>query len=620
MPWPAEGRHLSVVAYANSYHVGMSNLGLHRVLEMLAADPDFRPRRAFMPDGDLAKAYDRSGATLLEVDTNQPVGAARMLAFSIAFEEDYLRVPKMLSLAGVPLLARERGAEHPLVIAGGFALALNPEPIAPFVDLVVFGPAERHLPALLDGLRDGLDREALDPARRADWLIGLGHLPGVYHPAGWIPEWDGNGQLSDFRRIDGGDRTDEASRRTRGRPRVETVAAFPRATISPKSWEGARFSPRDTLLRYNPSLSGPPPRTLCLTPNTEFSDRFLVLVGSGCHYGCRFCTAGYANRPPSAYPLQGVQAAIDEALAHTDKIGFVGPAVTDYPDLEALARQVVGAGGSFSTSSLKIGALGHEVTGLLREGHQRGAAIAPEAGSQRLRNLVNKPQTDEDIVRTVGTMAADGIDFIKMYLLVGLPTEEEADIDAIASLGERCRQVYLEACAARGRSGTLTLSVNPFIPKPATPFQWSPMARPETLQANARRIRSSINRRPPLQLDFMSPRTSVLQSYLSLGDRRVADFLRRVTEDGGGWWPKLKRIREEVDRVVFREKDRYELFPWDFIDTSVSRPWLWKEWIKASRSDITEICRVNDCISCSACMDPVPTGHEGSSVGARPKL
>jgi radical SAM superfamily enzyme YgiQ (UPF0313 family) len=549
-----EGRYRIALIYPNTYHQAMSNLGFQTVYHLLNQHTNCLCERFFLPDPDDLNEHQRSGYPLVSLESQRPLRDFDLLAFSISFENDYLHLPTIFSLSGLPLFAANRSAAHPLVLLGGVCAFLNPEPLAEIVDLVAIGEAEPILPALLAQLTAGkLDRQSL--------LAALAGIPGIYVPSLYAFNY----------RVDG------------------TVESIDRQASTPAQVQ------RQYLAELDSSAS----RSYIQTAATEFGDMALSEVSRGCSRGCRFCAAGYIYLPPRERSLDNLLAQVDTGLCQRQKIGLVGAAVADHSQIEALQQGILARGGQVSVSSLRLDALtATEVAGL-RDSGLRTAAIAPEAGSQRLRDLINKGLSEEQILHAVQLLADGDILNLKLYFLIGLPTETQADLDELVQLTEKIRQLWREIGRRRGRMGNLTLSVNPFVPKPFTPLQWSGMASEKNLKKSIRFLRAAIGRMPNTELISESIRASVLQAFLSRGDRRVGRLLPGLAT-GGNLKQLCKKAGLELDFYVTRERGAAEKFPWERLDQGVRRDYLWLEYQRALQGKFTPRC-VSGCNRCGVC-------------------
>ncbi len=523
------------IVYPNRYRTAMSNLGFQAVYALLNAQPDILCERAFLPDPEDLKEYVKSRTQLLSLESQRPLGDFAVIAFSVSFESDYLNIPLIFSLAGIPPFAADRGDSYPLIMAGGAALFLNPEPVAEFMDLVCVGEAEPLLPPLLALLREeGLERKGLMERAAA--------LPGIYVPAFYEVSYDG--------------------------PRIEAIHNLPGAP------------PRVTRV-WTGELDRHVTASEIFTPDTEFSDMYLIELSRGCPRGCRFCAAGFIYRPYRQRSLARVKAEVTTALAEHKKLGLVGAAVSDYHGIGELCRYILEQGGKVSVSSLRIDGLDDDLIGALKASGHKTVALAPEGGSQRLRDLIKKGIDAEQILSACDRLIKNDILNLKLYFIIGLPTETMTDLEEMVSLIMEVRSRVVEAARAKGRLGEVTLSVNPFVPKPFTPFQWCGMEDVKSLEGKIKFLQQAVGRLSNLRLITESPRDSYLQALLSRGDRRLAALLVRAAELGN-WRKGAKEIGLETDQFVYRNIPLDESLPWDVIDSG-DRNLLVREYRKAFR-------------------------------------
>lgn len=570
----AEGEIPICLIYPNRYPVGMSNLGFQAAYKILAQDPRCRCERAFLPDPDEADTLQRSRAPLASLESQRALTDFEVLAFSLSFETDYLHILDILALAHVPLLARDREAHHPLVIAGGPATFLNPEPVAEFVDLFLIGEGEEMIPEFLERYCD------VRTARcgRREKLRALSEIEGAYLPELFSPRYDDEGRII------------EVDYSGPGAPRVKR-----------------------RLIR---NLDAYPTSSQVLTPETVFGDMYLIEASRGCEWGCRFCAAGFMYRPVRYRSQESVLRSVEEGLRQRSTIGLVGAEMASQPGIAAICEFIGQAGGRASPSSLKADVITRDLAQALGAQKNRSVTIAPEAGSERLRRVINKNLTEPEILRAAEWLVGGGVQALKLYFMVGVPTETSADVDAIADL---TASIHDQFCGKGGKVGGLTLSVNAFSPKPWTPFQWEPMETIPVLREKLSGLKKRLARLPRVTVDTESPREAYYQTLLSRGDRRTSQILLETHHNGGDWWSVVQRLRRaaksskfqvpsskfekslDPDFFVHRQYDCREILPWDFIDHSVSKQYLWVEWRKALLERQTPPCDVATCHSCEAC-------------------
>jgi radical SAM superfamily enzyme YgiQ (UPF0313 family) len=551
--------------YANRYAPAMGNLGFQVVYELIDRHPEVVCERAFLPEPEERVAV--AGAGLRTLESGRRVSDFDILAFSISFEADYLNVIPMLELAGVEPWRRQRTLLRPLVLAGGPAVFLNPEPIADFVDLFLLGEAEEMLPEFLD-LYCAARASSQDPHRFLDETAT--QVRGAYVPALYEPAFDGPVQTA-------------LHYTGRGDGRVE----------------------RRLVWDLNPLRTA----TRVLAEDAVFGDMMLVEVSRGCQWGCRFCAAGFMYRPVRTREDHVLRGSLRQGLNERGIVGIVGAEIASVPGVETLAELASRAGGRLSPSSLKADCVSPRLAAALAGGGNRSVTVAPEAGSERLRRVINKNLRESEILRAADLLVGEGVPSLKLYFMFGLPTETDDDVRAIPQLVEKIHARLCDQSRKRGRVGGLTVSLNPFSPRPWTPFQWDPMETVDGLRAKTRLLRKESVRIPNLQLDVESPREAYLSTLLCRGDRRVSRFLARTHESGGNWWHVIREWQRHVfddlphpDAYVYRVYDDAELLPWDFINHRIDKRYLRAERRKAFEARETPPCDTSTCTSCAACL------------------
>ena len=518
------GGDLSIcLVYPNRYGTGMGNLGFQTIYRLLTESAGLQCERAFLPDRDDLDEYRRSGSPLLSLESQRPLADFDIIAFSTSFEPDYLNIPTILSLARIPLYAEERTQSNPLIIAGGAAFFINPEPVADFMDVICIGEGEEIIP----GLAAALLSPRRDETRRA-LLSDLAAVPGIYVPSLYHPIYS-QGRVSGYDVVEG--------------------APFPVTRASA------------CLEQHHPSASQ------ILSEGIEFGDMFLIEVSRGCPRGCRFCSSGFIYGTFRQQPFEHLKELVDEGLVHRGKIGLVGAAVSDYADIGRLCRYVVDRGAKVSVSSLRIDRIDADMLeALLASGHKT-ISLAPEGGSQRLRDLIRKNLTEEQILDACEMLISRDILNLKLYVIIGLPTETDRDLDELIRLVEVIRERVIERARANKRLGEITLSVNPFIPKPFTPFQWCGMEPLPSLERKVKLLEARLRPLSNVRLKVESLRESYLQALLSRGDRRLSPLL--VAMAGGANLKKAaKACGIDTDWYVQRTIAADESLPWSVIGTA----------------------------------------------------
>lgn len=549
-----EGRYRVALIYPNTYHQGMSNLGFLTVYQLLNQREDCLCERFFLPDKDELAKTQQSASALVSLESGRPLTDFDLIAFSISFENDYLNLPTIFNLAGIPFFAAARDQSWPLILFGGVCAFINPEPLADIVDLVAIGEAEPLLSGLLDVLLErSSDREGC--------LQKLAQLPGIYVPKFYTPVYAETGEVTHL-------------------------------NVTPGV-------PLQVVRQFLQNLDLSPSRSFIQAEATEFGNMALTEVSRGCSRGCRFCAAGFVYLPPRERNLANLLSQVDEGLCHRNRIGLVAAAVSDYSNIQELQQGILERNGQISMSSLRLDALTVEEIAILSQAGHKSVAIAPEAGSQRLRDFINKGISEEQILASVKMLAAGGIKNLKLYFIIGFPGEQQSDIEAIITLTASISAIWREAGRERGQLGTLTLSVNPFIPKPFTPFQWAGMDQEKSLKQKLRLLQSAVSRIPNSRMNHESIRAAILQTFLSRGDRRIGQLLPELAA-GGNLKQLCKKAGLNLDFYVTRARGFAELFPWEIIDQGVTRTYLWQEYQKARQEKTTSPC-VTGCRRCGVC-------------------
>jgi radical SAM superfamily enzyme YgiQ (UPF0313 family) len=448
-----------------------------------------------------------------------------------------------LELAHLPLESRLREGKYPWVIGGGVAVFLNPEPLSEFFDLFILGEAEEVLGEFLETWRHTL----LDKGRREkdDVLVNLSQVEGVYVPKFYRVIYAEDGKMTG---------------------------------MEPDS----RF-PRRVKRRWVPRLDQFPTQSTLFTPDTEFRDMALVEMNRGCPRGCRFCAACFVYHPFRNRSLSLLESISKKALLEEHRIGLTGTAVSDHPQLLSLCQSILSQQGGISLSSLRVDVVTPPLVQCLKEGKERTVAIAPEAGSERLRRMVKKGYREEEILKSVDTLVQNGVSKIKCYFLIGLPTETDDDVKEILHLAKRIRHHILSGQKDERKRWRLVLSVNPFIPKPATPFQWAPLEETGELKKRLKMIQKGIEHEGGMEMIHDLPKWAYVQALLSRGDRRVGKIIMASHRNQGNWRQAFRETDINPDFYVYRKRDVDEIFPWDFIDHGISKEKLKEEYLAAMK-------------------------------------
>jgi radical SAM superfamily enzyme YgiQ (UPF0313 family) len=541
---PHGGRLRVALAFPNTYFVGMSNLGFQTVYSLFNAEDGIVCERTFLPPKSELDELRRSGGGLVTVESQTPVRGFDIFAFSVSFEWDYTNVLTMLRLAGIPPRAADRTPHDPIVMIGGAVTFVNPEPLAPFADIIAAGEGEALIPSLLAAFRDASDRE--------DMMRRLVAERGFYVPAFYDVKYSDDG----------------------------TIEAF-------VAKEGTAAPPvvRKAALRTTEAVD--PPATTIFTPETEFGSRFLVEVVRGCANLCRFCWAGYNYLPVRAFPKDRILELARRARPYSDRAGLVSIALCDHPEIESILTSLVEMGYSISPASLRLDDLTPTILRLLRDSGERTITIAPETGSDRLRRVINKTMTNDEILAAADMIFATGFENLKLYFMLGIPTETEDDLVAIRDLTLQLRDIMMSHARPRGQVGRIVGSVNPLVPKPGTAYQWLPMESDDSIERKIRRMHGLMAGIDNVYFNIKSERHSFYQALLSLGDRRVAPAIEAAERNGGNWRAAVKEADVDADFYVFRDRSHDAVLPWDIIDGGMKDAFFRAEADKAFKAEWT---------------------------------
>jgi len=541
---PHADRIRVALAFPNTYFVGMSNLGFQTAYRLFNAIDHVVCERVFLPPKQALRAGAAGRTPLLTLESQTPVAEFDVLAFSVSFEWDYANVLTLLRLAGIPIYAQERSTRHPLVVLGGAVSFLNPEPLALFADVVACGEGEVLIPALADAISNS--------AGRTDLLSRLAGNTGFYVPSLYEVAYAADGTLVGHVALPQGG----------GPVPVRKAVTTAAATIEP-------------------------PATSIFTPDTEFGSRFLIEIVRGCANLCRFCWAGYNYLPTRSFQTAKILDLARAARPHASRAGLVSIALCDHPEIEAILSGLRDMGFTLSPASLRLDDLTEPIIRALCDSGERTIAIAPETGSDRLRAVINKTVTNEQILDKADLIFASGIENVKLYYMIGLPTETDDDLVAIRDLTVQIRERMMKHARRRGRPGRIIGSVNPLVPKPGTAYQWLPMERPSMTGKKTRRLRALMAGLDNVYFNIKSEKQSCYQALLSLGDRRVAPAIEAASRHNGDWRAAIGETGVDLDFYVFRDRAGDAASPWDIIGGGPRKSFFRAEFVKSLRGEWT---------------------------------
>ncbi|HEY7858779.1 MAG TPA: TIGR03960 family B12-binding radical SAM protein [Candidatus Nanopelagicales bacterium] len=573
--------------YPDAYEVGVPNQGVQILYEVLNERADTLAERTYSVWPDLERLMRAHGVPQFTVDAHRPVGAFDLFGLSFSTELGYTNMLTALDLAGIPLHAKDRGDSDPIVVAGGHA-AFNPEPIADFIDAAVLGDGEEAVLKVTDIVKEHKGQGS--PGGRDELLFRLAASGLVYVPAMYDVSYLPDG-------------------------RIQRVA--PNRSGVP--WRVGKHTVMD--------LDAWPYPKAPLVPLAEsVHERMSVEIFRGCTRGCRFCQAGMITRPVRERSLETIAAIVDNGLRKTghEEVGLLSLSSADHSEIAAIAKGLAdryeGTETGLSLPSTRVDAFNIELANeLSRNGRRSGLTFAPEGGSERLRKVINKMVTEEDLIRTVATAYGNGWRQVKLYFMCGLPTETDEDVLQIADLARKV--------IAKGRevSGTrdirCTVSIGGFIPKPHTPFQWAAQLDHEQTDARLAKLRDALRQDKQygkaIGFRYHDGKPGVVEGLLSRGDRRVGPVIEQVWRDGArfdGWsehfsfdaWMAAADTvfadgPVDVDWYTTRERDHLEVFPWDHLDSGLDKDWLWEDWQDATSGVEVEDCRWTPCFDCGVC-------------------
>ncbi len=502
------GKISVALVYPNTYSVGMSNLGFQKIYSTLNQLDYVVCERAFLPIREDISYLKKTKSPLISLESQKQLNKFDVVAFSITFEMDYLNVLEILKLSRIPLKTADRTDKDPIIMAGGICPTFNPEPIANFVDLAVIGEGEEVVKEIMESFRD--NRDSLNQKKMTHIL---NEIEGVYIPA--------------------------------------TKNNKPELKIKK---------------RWLKNLDLYPTSTSIITDQTIFGDMFLIEVGKGCKMKCNFCETGHICLPVRNYSKKTILNLVQQGKIYRNKIGLVGSAICDHPEIESILKELHQQGLEFSVSSLRLSQITDNILKLLILGGCKTIATAPETGSERLRKTINKHLTEKKLFDSIRIIAKSGIQNLKLYYIIGLPGETDEDIQKIISEVKSIKHLFNEVRGEKGKSKfLLTISVNAFVPKPMTPFQREPMENIASLKAKLKILKAGFKSIKNIKLIYDIPKWAFIQALLSRGDRKVGDLLCKVVALNGDWFKAMREFNLNPEFYVYRKYGENEALPWDFL-------------------------------------------------------
>ncbi len=536
--------------YPNVYHLGMSNLGMHILYQMINARSDSACERYFLPERALLDEHVKRHTALLAIESGRALADNKVIFVMLSFELDYDNLLTVLDLGNIKLRAAERNEKEPLVIIGGPCATFNPEPLASVADAFVIGEGEETVQHILDTVYRGEGKEQT--------LQELSHIEGVYVPSLYEPQYDEEGAF---------------------------VALLPKQN-----------APAQIRRQWVRDIDAYPHTSQILSSKTEFADMYIVEVARGCGRHCRFCMAGYAFRKPRPRKLEAILADIERRPERTRKVGLMGAAVSDHPQMAEITAYLAEHNIPFSVASMRADMLTPQIAHALADSGLRTMTIAPEAGSERMRAAINKGITEEHVYNAIEIAAEAGMRNIKLYYMIGLPGEEDVDIEETVAMILRIR----EKMDVLGNRGELVISVNGFVPKPFTPYQWAPLCNVKTLKKRFKMLNDGLKKNRRIKLITESLKETVVQAVLARGDRRIGQALLEAHESQRPLKQILKEQGISAEEMAEREIPQDAILPWSHIDIGVTTDYMKKELERSVEGRFTPQC-FDLCKRCGVC-------------------
>lgn len=526
------------LVYPNTYRIGMSNLGFQHVYNILNTSENFLAERFFLepPTHQTKSTYQ-----VLSEESSKTLRDFHVIAFSLPFENDYVNVPHLLKMGKIEPFARNRSSYDPLVMSGGISVSMNPEPVASFMDFFYIGEmCDLHLPNNLFNRLAELAHKFGPEFNREKVKEVLVDCPGVYVPQAYKFDYDDRGRIISVGVKDGYPSV------------VKAVKSDHKSCVIPK--------------------------TLMTSPDAEFGQTCLVEINRGCSRMCRFCAAGWIHSPVRYRTMEKIRPVFENAQNSGLRIGLVGSDLAGHPQLEEMISSILLNDATFSLSSIRPEGLSQFMIDALAKTGQKTATIAPEVASGRLKAVIGKQIPSETFFQIIAKLVEAGIPNVRLYFMIGLPTETDEDVHDIIKFVLDCRKVFVDCSRKKRRIGCLSVQINPFIPKPWTPFQWSSVLDKRSLETRIDILRKGLKNVSNLSLRIEYGKEFFLQALLSRCDRRLGERLLKAGPSKKWSFSALRREGIDVDLTMFSQRSQDDIFPWDIVDHGIPKQVLWKVW------------------------------------------